>query len=251
MLAPTANIHAILRSFQTLSTRHAGSSGSLRSISSSANGSGKSVFKDAKSAEFIASVGDKESIPSLGGLPEVVVTGRANVGKSSLLNSVIGRRSLLFTSKKAGRTQTLNFFRVGSHPGRLFVVDSPGYGARGRPEWGALFNHYLETREKLCRVFILISAAHGVTATDEAMLSSLDTQIQSFDGIRWTLQAIITKADTLRTNGRAQINQIQQDIFRIAPTCLPPIITSCPSGGIAFGIDEVRKSINHACGIVP
>jgi GTP-binding protein len=71
MLAPTANIHAILRSFQTLSTRHAGSSGSLRSISSSANGSGKSVFKDAKSAEFIASVGDKESLPSLGGLPEV------------------------------------------------------------------------------------------------------------------------------------------------------------------------------------
>jgi GTP-binding protein len=71
MLAPTANIHAILRSFQTLSTRHAGSSGSLRSISSSTNGSGKSVFKDAKSAEFIASVGDKESLPSLGGLPEV------------------------------------------------------------------------------------------------------------------------------------------------------------------------------------
>lgn len=83
------------------------------------------------------------------------------------------------------------------------------------------------------------------------MLSSLDAQIQSFDGIRWTLQAIITKADTLQTNGRAQIHQIEQDIFRIAPTCLPPIITSCPSGRAAFGIDEVRKSISHACGIVP
>lgn len=85
------------------------------------------------------------------------------------------------------------------------------------------------------------------------MLSSLNAQIQSFDGIRWTLQAIITKADTLKTNGRAQtqIHQIEQDIFRVAPMCLPPIITSCPSGGVAFGIDEVRKSISHACGVVP
>lgn len=168
-----------------------------------------------------------------------------------MLNSVIGRRDLLFTSKKAGRTQTLNFFRVGSPPGRLVVVDSPGYGARGRPEWGALFNHYLETRKQLRRVFILISAAHGMSATDEAMLSSLNTQIQSLNGTCWTLQAIITRADALKTNGRAQINQIEQDIFRVAPTCLPPIITSCPSKGITFGIDEVRKSISHACGILP
>ncbi|KAG1776622.1 P-loop containing nucleoside triphosphate hydrolase protein, partial [Suillus placidus] len=211
------------------------------------------IFKDAKSAEFLAAVGDKKSLSLLGGLPEVVVTGRANVGKSSLLNSVIGRRDLFSPARKLfaqGRTQTLNFFRVGSPPGRLVVVDSPGYGARGRPEWGALFDHYLETRKQLCRVFILISAAHGMSATDEAMLSSLDAQIQSLDGTRWTLQAIITRADALQTNGRAQINKIEQDIFRISPTCLPPIITSCPSKGITFGIDEVRKSISHACGIV-
>ncbi|KAG2144524.1 P-loop containing nucleoside triphosphate hydrolase protein [Suillus clintonianus] len=247
MLASTANVAAISRAFYVLPTLQTGRSGSLRYISSRAN----AIFKDAGTAEFLAAVGDKESLPFLGGLPEVVVTGRANVGKSSLLNSVVGRRDLLFTSKKAGRTQTLNFFRVGSHPGRLVVVDSPGYGARGRPEWGALFNHYLETRKKLCRVFILISAAHGMTATDEAMLSSLNTQIQSLDDISWTLQAIITRADALKANGRAQINQIEQDIFRVAPTCLPPIITSCPSKGIPFGIDEVRKSISHACGILP
>ncbi|KAG1877349.1 P-loop containing nucleoside triphosphate hydrolase protein [Suillus subluteus] len=244
MLVSTPNV---ARAFHVFSTLQAGSSGSSRCISSRAN----AIFKDAKSAEFLAAVGDKESLSLLGGLPEVVVTGRANVGKSSLLNSVIGRRDLLFTSKKAGRTQTLNFFRVGSPPGRLVVVDSPGYGARGRPEWGALFNHYLETRKQLCRVFILISAAHGMGATDEAMLSSLDAQIQSLDGTCWTLQAIITRADALKANGRTQINQIEQDIFRIAPTCLPPIITSCPSKGIAFGIDEVRKSIYHACGILP
>ncbi|KAG1793148.1 P-loop containing nucleoside triphosphate hydrolase protein [Suillus plorans] len=245
MLASIPNVAAISRSFHVLPTLQTGISG--RCISSRAN----VIFRDAKSAEFLAAVGDKESLSLLGGLPEVVVTGRANVGKSSLLNSVIGRRDLLFTSKKAGRTQTLNFFRVGSPPGRLVVVDSPGYGARGRAEWGDLFNHYLETRKQLCRVFILISAAHGMTATDEAMLSSLNAQIQSHDGICWTLQAIITRADALGSNGRTQINQIEQDIFRVAPTCLPPIVTSCPSKGIPFGIDEVRKSISHACRILP
>ena len=96
----------------------------------------------------------------------------------------------------------------------------------------------------------MISAAHGISAADEAMLSSLDAQTQSCDGIHWTLQAIITKADYLKANGRAQIHQIEQDIFRVAPLCLPPIVTSCPAGGMAFGIDEVRKSISHACGVV-
>lgn len=113
------------------------------------------------------------------------------------------------------------------------------------------FYLHLTPCHRLCRVFILISAAHGMTATDEAMLSSLNAQIQSHDGICWTLQAIITRADALKTNGRAQISQIEQDIFRVAPTCLPPIVTSCPSKGIPFGIDEVRKSISHACRILP
>jgi GTP-binding protein len=113
------------------------------------------------------------------------------------------------------------------------------------------FHVHLTPCYRLCRVFILISAAHGITVTDEAMLSSLNAQIQSVDSTCWTLQAIITRADALKTNGRGQIDQIGQDIFRIAPTCLPPIITSCPSKGIAFGIDEVRKSISHACGILP
>jgi GTP-binding protein len=121
----------------------------------------------------------------------------------------------------------------------------------GSSKFSMPFHVHLTPCYRLCRVFILISAAHGITVTDEAMLSSLSAQIQSVDSTCWTLQAIITRADALKTNGRAQIDQIGQDIFRIAPTCLPPIITSCPSKGIAFGIDEVRKSISHACGILP
>ena len=103
-----------------------------------------------------------------------VATGRANVGKSTLLNAVLGRTDLLNTSKKPvrevfthtlcmtepvkkpsptltshlpqGRTQTLNFYRVGPDPGKLIVVDAPGYGARGRPEWGELFDQYVDNR---------------------------------------------------------------------------------------------------------
>ncbi|KAH7910288.1 P-loop containing nucleoside triphosphate hydrolase protein [Hygrophoropsis aurantiaca] len=212
----------------------------------------KSIFKDARSVEFLSAAGNSASIPDLNGIPELIVTGRANVGKSSLLNAVVGRKDILFTSKKAGRTQTLNFYRVGQHPGKLVVVDSPGYGARGRPEWGAVFRYYLENREELRRIYVLLAATHGVTSADQSMLSSLDAQVQSFAGTRFTLQAIVTKADTLRRDGREQIERIHKDIFAAAPTCLPPIIAAIPPpGGLrSFGVDEVRRSIVEACGII-
>ncbi|KAI9573896.1 P-loop containing nucleoside triphosphate hydrolase protein [Boletus coccyginus] len=175
--------------------------------------------------------------------------GRANVGKSSLLNAVLGRKDLLFTSKKAGRTQTLNFFRVGPHPGKLVVVDSPGYGSRGRSEWGTVFNHYVSKREELRRIYILFSAPHGLRSTDKAMLAELDTQVQRFGGTRFTLQAIITKADQLGDLGREHVDQMKNAIFQAAPTCLPPIITACPQKGSKFGIELVRKSISDCCGL--
>ncbi|KIK82021.1 hypothetical protein PAXRUDRAFT_832458 [Paxillus rubicundulus Ve08.2h10] len=209
----------------------------------------KTIFQDSGSAEFLAAVAKADSLPRFNRLPEVMVTGRANVGKSTFLNAVLGRKDLLFTSKKAGRTQTLNFFRVGPHPGKLVVVDTPGYGSRGRSEWGALINHYITNRHELRRIYILFSAPHGLAATDEAMLAELDAQVQSSGGTNFTLQAIITKADQLRDDGRDQVERMNKAIFKAAPTCLPPIITACPARGLPFGMELVRTSITDSCGL--
>ncbi|CCM02610.1 uncharacterized protein FIBRA_04713 [Fibroporia radiculosa] len=209
------------------------------------------VFADAKSAEFLAAAASASSIPRLHGLPEVIVTGRANVGKSTLLNAVIGRRNLLHTSKQPGRTQTLNFYSVGPEPGKLVLVDAPGYGARGRPEWGALFNHYVQYRKELKRVFILFNAKHGLSDIDRAMLQSLDEQCQSSAGTKFTLQAVITKADSLLQSRNAgnTVQDLQKAIFEAAPTCLPAIVTTALKHP-HFGIEEVRRSIADACGLV-
>ncbi|KAI0272425.1 P-loop containing nucleoside triphosphate hydrolase protein [Gloeopeniophorella convolvens] len=201
-----------------------------------------------QNAQFLAAATSASSIPRLSGLPEVIVAGRANVGKSTLLNGVMQRARLVNTSSKPGRTKTLSFFRIGPDPGKLVLVDAPGYGTRGRPEWGRLFDQYLDTRQQLCRVYLLINAKHGMNEADKLMLQDLDRRIQS-GRAKWTLQAIITKADLLPSRGlEGSISDIQQTIFQHAPTCLPAITTASRKGNI-FGIDEVRKSLMEACGL--
>ncbi|KAH9175937.1 P-loop containing nucleoside triphosphate hydrolase protein [Lactarius sanguifluus] len=199
-------------------------------------------------AEFVAAAGSVSSIPRLAGLPEVVVTGRANVGKSTLLNAVMKRKSLVASSKKPGRTKTLTFFRIGPTPGKVVLVDAPGYGERGRPEWGKLFNQYLETRAELCRVYILLNAKHGINEADKVMLQHLDEKIQS--GSRWTLQAVITKADLVPLHRDTTISSIKRTIFENAPTCLPPIVTgSLKSTSTSVGVDDLRMSVMEACAL--
>ncbi|PFH53219.1 hypothetical protein AMATHDRAFT_137681 [Amanita thiersii Skay4041] len=199
-------------------------------------------------ASFIAAASSPGNIPRLHGLPEVIVTGRANCGKSSLLNAVLGRRSLLNTSKKAGRTRELNFFRVGVEPGKLIVVDAPGYGGRGRPEWGELFNHYVETRKELKRVYILFNSKHELNSYDIGMLSYL-SEVVIRQRERFTLQAIVTKADCMRVEeAERKLIQIRKDIERTSAVCLPPIVTSTKLQPI-FGIEDVRRNIAKACGV--
>ncbi|KAJ2921228.1 hypothetical protein H1R20_g15863, partial [Candolleomyces eurysporus] len=200
------------------------------------------VFSDTSSAAFLAAAGNLKSVPQLH------VTGRANVGKSTLFNAVLGRKTLLHTSSKAGRTRELNFYRVGKDPGKLVLVDAPGYGARGKREWGELFDGYLETRKQLKRVYILFNAKHGLNETDTSMLQHLSRYLISKEGTQpFTLQSVITKVDLVPSNQvAAAIGQIKKDIFAAAPLCLPPILTSCEMDP-PFGIENIRKNIAEAC----
>ncbi|KAI0321573.1 P-loop containing nucleoside triphosphate hydrolase protein [Amylostereum chailletii] len=221
----------------------------IRAYTSAATTPTDPVFVHARSAEFLAGAAAISSIPKLHGLPEVIVTGRANSGKSTLLNAVVGRRDLMLSSKQPGRTKTLNFFRVGHEPGKLIVVDAPGYGARGRPEWGDLFDHYLKTRSELRRVYILFNAKHGINKSDRQMLQELDAQCQL--GIStWTLQAVITKADSLNAKEMpSRLAELHKNIFEVAPTCLPPLVTAALKHPRS-GIEGLRRSISEACDLL-
>ena len=123
-------------------------------------------------------------------LPEVAFAGRSNVGKSSLVNALTGRRTLARVSNAPGRTQQMNFFRLG---GRLMLVDLPGYGYARAPKsavraWTRLVDAYLRGRPSLRRLCLLIDARHGLKPPDRELIGMLDVAAISY-------QAILTKAD--------------------------------------------------------
>jgi GTP-binding protein len=113
-------------------------------------------------AEFIGSANRPEQFPA-DGLPEIAFLGRSNVGKSSLINAIVGKRGLAFTSNTPGRTQSINFYRVDA---RLYFVDLPGYGYARVPlaakkEWAKLIEQYLEERRTLQLSFLILDARRG------------------------------------------------------------------------------------------
>lgn len=143
-------------------------------------------------AEFVLGVADYARLPEPE-LPEVAVAGRSNVGKSSLLNALAGRHGLARTSKTPGRTQELNFFRIG---GGLVLVDLPGYGYAEAPKakveaWNRLIRDYLRGRPNLARVLVLIDARHGPKASDREIMQLLGESAVAF-------QLVLTKCDLPR-----------------------------------------------------
>ena len=146
-----------------------------------------------RSADLLISCGQVEQFPT-GGPFEVAFLGRSNVGKSSLLNALTGRKDLARTSNTPGRTQQLNFFSI-EHPdqGALNLVDLPGYGyaqvSRTQvEEWTELLKAYLRGRPNLRRTVLLIDARHGIKKTDREIMDMLDEAAVSY-------QAVLTKAD--------------------------------------------------------
>jgi GTP-binding protein len=169
-------------------------------------------------------------------LPEVAFAGRSNVGKSSLLNALTGRKALARTSNTPGRTRELNYFRVGD---ALHIVDMPGYGYAKAPKaqvkgWNQLIYDYLRGRPHLKRVFLLIDARHGIKNTDTDVLALMDEAAVSY-------QVVLTKIDKIST---AQLQRVQEETAaQLAkhPAAHPEIIAT--SAEKRLGISELRAAI--------
>ena len=181
-----------------------------------------------------------KGVVAMDGLPpadrvEVCFAGRSNVGKSSLINALTGRKGLARASNTPGRTQEINFFTAGD----IYVVDLPGYGFANAPvavveKWQRLLKQYLSGRQTLRRVFVLIDARHGAKAVDEEIMSLLDSAAVTF-------QVVMTKVDKLK--GDALQSSLDKTRAALAkhPAAFPEIILSSSEKG--EGIPTLRAII--------
>lgn len=141
--------------------------------------------------QFAFAAGTAERLPPMQGI-EIAFAGRSNVGKSTLINALTGRKALARTSHTPGRTQELIYFTA-PPPSLLRLVDMPGYGYAEAPKstvkaWTALIHAYLSGRSNLARVYVLIDARHGLKTADDAVLKTLDVAAVSY-------QIVLTKGD--------------------------------------------------------
>jgi GTP-binding protein len=171
-------------------------------------------------------------------VPEIAFCGRSNVGKSSLLNAITGRKSIARASVTPGRTQELNFFEVGE-PTAFRLVDMPGYGFAKAPikvvdNWRRLVRDFLRGRVVLKRNLLLIDARHGVKPVDAEMMKMLD---ESAVGYR----IVLTKADKIKASELAAVVASVEIEARKHSAAYPVVhITSAEKG---MGIEELRGAV--------
>lgn len=192
-------------------------------------------FLKSKACTFITST------PSLKGLPpmtltEIAFAGRSNVGKSSLINALVGTKGLARTSNTPGRTQMLNFF---SWDERLYLVDMPGYGYAKAPKamvdaWTRLVKDYLRGRVSLKRVFLLIDARHGIMKNDLEVMKLLDESAVSY-------QVILTKMDKISAAARAKMLERTKKEIDSHPAAFPVLLSTSSEKG--WGLDEVIVAV--------
>lgn len=185
--------------------------------------------------DFFAAINNLDQLPPAT-LPEIAFAGRSNVGKSSLINALTGRKTLARTSDTPGRTQQLNFFDLGGH---LFMVDMPGYGyakvsKAQKKQWNFLIRDYLRGRQTLRCVLLLIDSRHGFKDSDEDIMQMLDECAVSY-------RIVLTKADKSKAMETSVMQADIEEVLKRHPAAFPqPILTSSHEGN---GIAELRALV--------
>jgi GTP-binding protein len=185
--------------------------------------------------DFVWGTSKIDNLPPQG-LVEAAFVGRSNVGKSSLINALTGRKSLARVSRTPGRTQQINFFSLG---GRLALADLPGYGFARAPkkriaQWSDLIYRYLKGRSTLRRVLILVDSRHGLKDSDRALFDFLDEAAVSY-------QVVLTKIDALKgddapARARAVASELAGHV-----AAYPDVSTTSAETGT--GIAELRAAL--------
>ena len=185
--------------------------------------------------QFTAAAGSAVSLPPMRGV-EIALAGRSNVGKSSLINALTGRKNLARISRTPGRTQELIFFNAG---GQLNVVDMPGYGYAAAAKskiaaWTDLIHAYLRGRANLARIYVLVDARHGLKETDDQVFEALGQAAVSH-------QIVLTKADAVKpAELTARIAEVEAALAK-RPAAFPTVLVTSAHDGA--GIPELRAAV--------
>jgi len=185
-------------------------------------------------AEFFTTVNHLRDLPLHGGR-EVAFAGRSNAGKSSAINTLANHTRLAFTSKTPGRTQHINYFSLGEN---RYLVDLPGYGyAKVPPDvrahWEGLLSKYLQTREALCGLVVIMDSRHPLTELDERML-------EWFAPTGKPVHVLLTKSDKLsRQQATQTLNRVRLHLAEHYPHCSVQLFSSLKK----VGMDEAETII--------
>ena len=195
----------------------------------------------ARKAEFVMGAAKIEQLPAPD-LPEIAFAGRSNVGKSSLINGLVGMHKLARASNEPGRTREVNFFDL---DGKMRLVDLPGYGwAKASKatvkKFQDLGRDYLRGRVTLKRVYLLIDARHGLKAVDKEPMDALDLAAVSY-------QIVLTKADKLKKGEGEKVAAATLKGISKRPAAFPRVLATSAEKGT--GIPELRAEIAAACAV--